>query len=275
MSSIQDKKSSADRLTTMTEWDHWSGVEIPHSKAHLFINAHERELWQRIIPKYIPSSTSGDIIEIGSAPGIYAARLASQLGATPWGLEYTPSGARINKGYFEQLGYPSSNVIEGDFFDDNIISALREKFDVVMSNGFIEHFENPSAVVKRHLELVKPGGFVLITIPNFVGLYSILGRFIGPNYRNIHNLDVMHLENFRRAMKHENVSEVVCQHLGMLHLIFDPRPTSGLKKFIFTAVLNVEAVIHKVRSLLPFAPEFNSAFFSPYLVYVGRKNKAE
>jgi 2-polyprenyl-3-methyl-5-hydroxy-6-metoxy-1,4-benzoquinol methylase len=271
MGSIEEKISSDDRLTTMLEWDHWAGVETPDLSAHLFLNAHERELWERIIPSYIPALGSGDIIEIGSAPGIYAARLANQIGANPWGLEYTPSGARVNRSYFEKLGYSSSNVIEGDFFDDKIVAPLREKFDVVMSNGFIEHFEDPSAVIKRHLELVKPGGLLLITIPNFVGFYSIVGRFIGPNYRNIHNLDVMYLKNFRRAMVHEGVSELVCRHHGMLHLIFDPRPTHGLKKLIFTAILNAEAVLHKVRSFFPSAPEFNSAFFSPNLVYIGRK----
>ena len=50
-------------------------------------------------------------------------------------------------------------------------------FDVVMSRGFIEHFDEPSSVVDRHLDLLKPGGLLVVSIPNLRGVNGLLTRF--------------------------------------------------------------------------------------------------
>jgi 2-polyprenyl-3-methyl-5-hydroxy-6-metoxy-1,4-benzoquinol methylase len=42
----------------------------------------------------------------------------------------------------------------------------REAFDVVLSGGFIEHFTDVAAIVQKHLQLLKPGGRLVVMIPN-------------------------------------------------------------------------------------------------------------
>jgi len=37
--------------------------------------------------------------------------------------------------------------------------------------GFIEHFDEPVGVVVRHLDLLKPGGILLLGVPNYGGIY--------------------------------------------------------------------------------------------------------
>ncbi len=61
-------------------------------------------------------------------------------------------------------------------------------FDVVYSAGVIEHFEDPSRIVRIHAELLKPGGLALITVPNLRGIY---GRLASEETLAIHNLDIM------------------------------------------------------------------------------------
>jgi cyclopropane fatty-acyl-phospholipid synthase-like methyltransferase len=53
-----------------------------------------------------------------------------------------------------------------------------EKADIVFSVGLIEHFSTADTAecIRAHFELVKPGGYVLITYPSPTALYSIIRR---------------------------------------------------------------------------------------------------
>jgi 2-polyprenyl-3-methyl-5-hydroxy-6-metoxy-1,4-benzoquinol methylase len=52
-------------------------------------------------------------------------------------------------------------LLEGDLFR----VPTERSFDIVWSQGLIEHFEDPAAVVCRHVECCRPGGIVLISVP--------------------------------------------------------------------------------------------------------------
>lgn len=42
---------------------------------------------------------------------------------------------------------------------------LKNRFDVVWSQGLMEHFENYESVVRAHFDAAKPGGTILISVP--------------------------------------------------------------------------------------------------------------
>ena len=49
-----------------------------------------------------------------------------------------------------------------------LVSIIRpEYFDVVFSAGVVEHFTDPTEVIRIHLELMKNGGFLIIMMPNY------------------------------------------------------------------------------------------------------------
>jgi SAM-dependent methyltransferase len=206
-----------------------------------------------------------------AAEYVFAARLARILGATPYGIEFTNSGANVNRLFFQKLGYPAENVIQGDFFDDKLIANHLGKFDVVMSNGFVEHFGNPHDVVARHLSLLKPGGILIVAIPNLRGAFSLYGRWTVPGYKRIHNLDLMKFDQFKAANTHAGLETLECKYCGTLHINVDPIPTKGLGKLILKMWMMFEAVIHRLRRMITPKMHFNSAAFSPYIVYIGKK----
>ena len=49
-------------------------------------------------------------------------------------------------------------------------------FDVVFSQGLIEHYEPPDALIKEQIRVVKPGGFVLIDVPQLVSLQAVVKK---------------------------------------------------------------------------------------------------
>jgi 2-polyprenyl-3-methyl-5-hydroxy-6-metoxy-1,4-benzoquinol methylase len=260
------------RLTQIEDWENWETADVPTVVDLDYFAGHQRELWHELLGLHCPKGRELKILEIGSAPGVFAARLAKMLGGTPYGIEFTKSGANINRQFFERLGFPKENVIHGDFFDDDVISSHLASFDIVMSNGFVEHFENPHAVVARHLRLLKPGGTLVVSIPNLRGAFKLYGRWTVPGYERIHNLELMKFEQFEAAHVHPGLRKLECKYVGTLHVNVDPPPTLGIRKTVFKSWMLLEAVIHKVMRIVIPGRHFNSAAFSPFMVYIGEKD---
>jgi 2-polyprenyl-3-methyl-5-hydroxy-6-metoxy-1,4-benzoquinol methylase len=49
--------------------------------------------------------------------------------------------------------------------DDCTKPRVLEKFDLVWSQGLIEHFDDPTAVAREHYKALAPGGAALISVP--------------------------------------------------------------------------------------------------------------
>jgi 2-polyprenyl-3-methyl-5-hydroxy-6-metoxy-1,4-benzoquinol methylase len=116
------------------------------------------------IEKYLGGISGLKAIEIGSGAGVYSLILA-QRGACVTLLDHSNEALMLAKKYFDALGLTASFV-----FDDalNLKTQLWEKFDVAASFGTVEHFAYPQrfSIAKAHLDLVKPGGIVIISVPN-------------------------------------------------------------------------------------------------------------
>ena len=52
-------------------------------------------------------------------------------------------------------------VYERDLFSENFYKDM-QLFDIVYSLGFVEHFDELNIVVKKHTELLKPGGILVL-----------------------------------------------------------------------------------------------------------------
>jgi 2-polyprenyl-3-methyl-5-hydroxy-6-metoxy-1,4-benzoquinol methylase len=165
---------------------------------------HWNEVWQRDIKARLPSRLNVDVfnitrlivkyvrpgdnyLEIGCAPGKLLAWVASVLKAEVTGLDYSTSGITKCQILFDTLGI-KANLHHDDLFNHRL--ALNS-FDIVTSFGVVEHFDNARLAVQRHLDLVKPGGVALITVPNYTGIYGALQSRCDAANLAMHNLDIM------------------------------------------------------------------------------------
>ena len=65
----------------------------------------------------------------------------------------------------------------GEFKNQKIEDTLsKTKYDLVYSCGFIEHFIDWEQIFIKHLSLVKDGGRIIITTPNFNSMQGLLHR---------------------------------------------------------------------------------------------------
>jgi SAM-dependent methyltransferase len=133
-----------------------------------------------------PVARGDRLLELGCAPGRWLVWYAERFGADVEGVEYTPFGADQTRANLAACGVEGT-VHEVDFWD----FEPAERYDVVLSLGFIEHFGNVEGAFRRHVDLVAPGGRLVLTVPNFQGVNRRLAKFCDPDWLALHNLDAI------------------------------------------------------------------------------------
>jgi len=230
-------------------------------------------LWRVVFPRYLPASCEGlSVLEIGSAPGDFLVRFARAFGATPYGVEYTRHGAERNRACFSRNGIDPENVIETDFFSREFLNSHRDRFDIVISRGFIEHFEDAKEVVSRHVEVLRPGGLLFIQIPSLRGVYYPWTRLFNPGLLPVHNLEIMELKAFCRSFEGLPLETLRCSHFGTFSFWMFTAPSEA--RFLNSVVRGLTVLqrgLNLVFRLLFAGRGFESPMFSPNLLYIGRK----
>jgi 2-polyprenyl-3-methyl-5-hydroxy-6-metoxy-1,4-benzoquinol methylase len=102
----------------------------------------------------------------------------------------------------DALGVTSRiNFVEGDMFHSPL---PKRSFDLVWNDGTIEHFDDPVTVVQLMASMAKPGGRVLVTVPNKWTAHTFVIRPLW-RWRNAYTHD--------RWGKEKSYSETELRHL--------------------------------------------------------------
>jgi SAM-dependent methyltransferase len=116
------------------------------------------------------------ILDIGCGKGILLRKLRDKYpGACLHGVEPSKNALK-----FFQKVFPDVSLFEGIFEDSPF---LCEKFDLVASNGVLEHVPDPVVFMKNIRSCIAENGFVYIGVPNFrnnpadLFTYDHLSRF--------------------------------------------------------------------------------------------------
>lgn len=168
-------------------------------------------------------------LEIGCAPGRFLAWVAVELGARVSGLDYSPTGLAAAKRVLDEIG------VAADLRCEDVLQNSFEpwSFDIITSFGLIEHFDNPSPVVEKYLELVAAGGTALIVIPDYSGVYGRLQRLFDPENLDIHNLAIMRRDALLGLIPDQGGADIRSYAIGRIVpglINFEKRWPQGLAK---------------------------------------------
>ena len=166
----------------------------------------------RLLRRYVRKGS--DVLEIGFAPGKYLAWVALKLEGKVAGVDYSPQGVMVARDLFERVG------VTGDLRHENVFetSFAPDSFDCVYSAGVIEHFDDPRPLVAKHVELAKPGGTILILVPNYGGPIGRIQNRIAPENIAIHNLEIMHRDTMAALFDPAEVASVKTFKAGRFSL---------------------------------------------------------
>lgn len=107
-------------------------------------------------------------LELGCGSGILTRFLIRKFGVDATLVDYSSEAIRVAR---ENLR--GKNV---KFLKENILNLkLDEKFDIVHSQGLIEHFkgEQQIEVIKKHIEFTKSDGLLLLVVPRISRKYTL------------------------------------------------------------------------------------------------------
>jgi len=122
-----------------------------------------------------------DVIELGCGPGIMSLKIKKTHGGSLTLVDQAKS-ALIKANYMSKKILKAKEqkdiyYLNKDFFKmDNY-----KKYDLVHSQGLIEHFELDK-IIKRHADFVKKGGYVLIIAPRDSLMYRFMRKIIEKLY---------------------------------------------------------------------------------------------
>ena len=222
------------------------------------VQAYQGPIYEQhpVLARFLSNAGGGDAIEIGCGTGNYMIYIAKEFGYRIDGLDYSNNMdyVRANLRY---NGIYDSELFNVDFFEFTPI----KKYDLVLSGGFVEHFEDFQAVVSKHTEFVKPGGLVVIIVPNLTHIHRVLCGLFAPDVLKVHRFPLMRREVLRQTLERAGLQVLHCKY----HRTF--RPTYQLPR-------TVDYLSRAVQKLLRASglDDLGNPCGSPYLISVSAKH---
>jgi len=133
------------------------------------------------------------VLDVGCGSGVHGAELNRIHGHRVVGVDLSETSIakaklRLAEAYVADVTSPELYPFFG-----------AQRFDIVVFSDILEHLYDPADVLTRHLQLLAPGGRILISLPNVaiwnVRLALLLGRF---EYQDTGTLDRTHIRFFTR-----------------------------------------------------------------------------
>jgi 2-polyprenyl-3-methyl-5-hydroxy-6-metoxy-1,4-benzoquinol methylase len=254
-SGMQEKTSTEfwDKNWQEISFGKYSGME-----KYLAINRKLNGFFKRNLSK-----GEKKVLEIGCAGGKRLIFFARDLGHSVYGVDYSEKGAALARENLKAAGVKGEILCE-DIFNTSLPA---ESFDVVYSLGLIEHFDEPGRIIEAHLRLLKAGGMLIFTIPNFnKSLTYFLNRLAGKakELKSTHNLAIMDKAVLKKILEDRGVQKIKVDYFG---------PADFSTVFSTCRFPPAVYLSHMVNQTFGYLTYFlpASRLLSPYLVAVGVK----
>lgn len=240
----------------LTDDDFWKGYW--RDKASAFsLKVTDKYLFADIIRAYIPRGIQ-TFMELGGFPGYFSVLFKKLYGAD----------AKLCDIYVDENAVKTlckaNEVADIGVIRENVFNLRTSKVDVVLSAGLVEHFANPAEIIKKHFEFVNEGGYVIIGVPNFLGLNGWVQKWADRKLYDAHNLDAMRLATLIGACEANDAEVIYANYYGKFGIWLENFQGRSFATRAFLSLVN------KVRYLI----WFESRMFSPYIICIARKRIA-
>lgn len=217
------------------------------------------------VAKHLPRRPGLSFFEIGCAPGGISAEFCSRLGYESNGIDYAADPRDIER------RIRASGAAVGEIRREDFLTWEPERqYDIVASFGFIEHFADPHEVVDRHFKLARPGGYVVITVPNFARGQKVLHWLFDRENLRLHNTKCMSLRFFKEAAQRNGAELLEARYAGGQY-DFWVGGDHHLSWLGMRLMWRSTALLERVSRRMP---EGVNPWFSPFIISVYRKAEA-
>ncbi len=213
-----------------------------------------------VISKHLPALNGASFLEIGSGAGHILAGFCAAMGYEAHGVDFA-TDPRETETLLRSRGVRVGQIHRADFLK----WQPDRRYDIVGSFGFIEHFDDPDTVIRRHFELVEPDGWVIITMPNFARGQKLLHWIMDRRNLFRHNTRSMSLRFLRKQGKKNCAQMMDLRYTGgLVHFWYDPNERCWIPRQY------IERITRFLNNFGREHPNRANRFFSPYIVAVYR-----
>ncbi len=223
---------------------HWqqSGFEI--APLH-----HPIRVW---IESEVPEATHNQsCFEIGCYPGKFLA-IFGDKGYQLNGIDLYKNTKDLLPLWLNKNKYSIGKFIEDDFLKYKNINH----FDYVCSFGFIEHFQNLDNVIKKHVDITKQNGTIMVDVPNLKSpIYHLLYRIFEPETISNHNLSTLNLDKIKKSFIEHHCYIKTATYSGYFYFRFVTKTNKLSQK--------IEKIINFFRPIFELFPR---SFYQRYII---------
>jgi len=194
----------------LTDEEYWRSYWLLR-KDVIYNVSHTNTFWD-VFYKELRDKNYSNFIEIGGFPGYFSifAQKYYNLKSTLIDLVVVPEVFnrlcecnKVNSADFE--------IIQGNIFE----YQPENGYDVVFSSGVIEHFNDVNQIIEQHIRICNKGGKIIITLPNFRGLFGLAQWLWDRKILKAHNLNSMKLRVLRNVLnKHTELASYKIFYYG-------------------------------------------------------------
>ncbi|ARS42517.1 methyltransferase type 12 [Sphingobacteriaceae bacterium GW460-11-11-14-LB5] len=247
----------ANLLTNRAFW-----VNYWESKKGLAVQLPSNYLFHQQLADVIQQNNVKTAIELGGFPGYYAVFLKKYFKLDVTLLDYFVHPPVVNELLeMNSLTEKDIHIIETDLFN----YTPEKQYDLVLSCGLIEHFNDTADIINRHIAFVKPGGTLFITLPNFKAVNGWFQKNFDRENYDKHNIDSMDPALLKSICEQTGLKEVKSGYFGRFSVWLEneSQKSAGVRLFK-KAVWLTGKVFTKI---IP----FESKNLSPYIILVAKK----
>ena len=139
---------------------------------------------------------SKKVLDVGCGTGFFAYS-AAKKGGQVLGIDYSVEAIEIAKSQYSHPNLEFKNID---------VSKIKEKFDVIVSNGTLEHMDEPLKTLKLFKKHLNSKGCIIITSPNWTNprgymLLTLWYLFKAPiTLADLHYFTPIDFQNFAKKM---------------------------------------------------------------------------
>ena len=137
------------------------------------------------------------VLDVGCGTGLFAFN-AAKKGAIVLGIDFSTEAIQI-----AQSQYVHKNLK----FEATDVNKIKDKFDVIVSNGTLEHMDNPLKTLRLFKKHLTKNGCIITTSPNWSNprgymLMPLLFLFDAPiTLADLHYFTPIDFENFSKKLE--------------------------------------------------------------------------
>jgi SAM-dependent methyltransferase len=117
------------------------------------------------ITRALPDLQGRRLLEVGAGTGREGHDLARR-GARVCALDFSPEALRLSRQVSGEARLVRGDALATPFPEGS--------FDLVYHQGLLEHFRDPMPLLRENYRIVKPGGLVLVDVPQRYHLYTLM-----------------------------------------------------------------------------------------------------